>query len=127
MHISFEMGIHSMLKGGPSAAPLPQLSPTPLAVQSGGATEEELLPKLQYIVRENELGSLYTASALNEVVKRLQRIDWERMAKAWKVTRAMATDLAALALYDGEWTALVQSRPLRASYSVPFCSCFPRR
>lgn len=55
---------------------------------------------LQRIVRENQLESFYQGPRFEQVVQRVERIDFRKLGAEWEIPHEIATDLAALALYD---------------------------
>lgn len=52
------------------------------------------------IIRENQLEMFYPQQRIMQVVQNVEAIDFRALAAEWDIPMEIATDLAALALYD---------------------------
>lgn len=52
------------------------------------------------IVRENQLEVFYPQQRLQQVIQKVEAIDFRSLSASWDIPMEIATDLAALALYD---------------------------
>ncbi|KAK9802942.1 hypothetical protein WJX72_002270 [[Myrmecia] bisecta] len=68
--------------------------------QAGPAQQAALMNKLQSVVSINRLEYFYPPQRLQDVVAKLQRVDFRALGQQWRMPAEMAYDLAALALYD---------------------------
>lgn len=67
---------------------------------AGGASGSVLRENLTRIVRENQLEPFYPAQRLQQVIQRVEAIDFRSLSASWDIPMEIATDLSALALYD---------------------------
>jgi hypothetical protein len=56
--------------------------------------------KLEQTVRDNNLEKFYTPERLRQVHNLVQSVNWDSLAQRWKISKELAMDFAALALYD---------------------------
>eukprot|EP00891_Asterochloris_glomerata_P006504 jgi/Astpho2/6504/Aster-06964 len=68
--------------------------------QQGGNLGPALQSKLQAIVQTNSLQAFYPPQRLQQVVTKLQKVDFRSLAQRWRMPLEMALDLAVLGLYD---------------------------
>jgi len=74
--------------------------PAPGGGPSGGASGSVVRDNLTRIIRENQLESFYPQQKLQQVISRTEAVDWRSLSASWDIPMEIATDLAALALYD---------------------------
>lgn len=79
-----------------SQTPSPSMQPPGVVTGQAGVVRDNILR----IVRENHLEIFYPQHKLSEVIAQAQAIDYRSLATEWDIPLEIATDLAALALYD---------------------------
>jgi hypothetical protein len=65
-----------------------------------GTINQACHQKIQSIIRSNKLEYFYPSAKLNQVFNRLNLINFESIARKWKIPEEMAYELSTLALYD---------------------------
>lgn len=78
-----------------------QQPPTRPPQQAGaGQSGSVIRDNLTRIVRENQLEPFYPPQKLQQVIAKVEAINFQALSSAWDIPMEIATDLAALALYD---------------------------